>query len=88
VLDVVEAVDGGEPAFRCTEIRRRGPTALPDSAYTRRCGINTVMLQADQAWRGELAKHTVGDIVRSLARTAPVEAAEKGVAWLAGVLAR
>ena len=26
VLDVVEAIDGDEPAFRCTEIRRRGPT--------------------------------------------------------------
>src|SRR3954466_480070 len=27
VLDVVEAVDGGRPAFACTEIRRRGPLA-------------------------------------------------------------
>ena len=33
VLDVVEAIDGDEPAFRCTEIRRRGPTAQPASAY-------------------------------------------------------
>jgi Rrf2 family protein len=88
VLDVVEAVDGGEPAFRCTEIRRRGPTALPDSAYTRRCGIHAVMLRADEAWRGELRQQTVGDIVRSLARTASPAAAEKGVAWLASTLAR
>ncbi len=29
VLDVVEAIDGEMPAFRCTEIRRRGPSALP-----------------------------------------------------------
>ena len=29
VLDVVEAIDGDEPAFRCTEIRRRGPSAVP-----------------------------------------------------------
>src|SRR5262249_44883101 len=29
VLDVVEAVDGDDPAFRCMEIRRGGPAAVP-----------------------------------------------------------
>src|SRR3981189_3266239 len=29
VLDVLEAIDGDEPAFQCLEIRRRGPTAGP-----------------------------------------------------------
>ncbi len=29
VLDVVEAVDGPQPAFTCTEIRQRGPLATP-----------------------------------------------------------
>ena len=33
VLDVVEAIDGDEPAFRCTEIRRRGPSAVPAREY-------------------------------------------------------
>src|SRR5947209_8292305 len=28
LLDVVHAIDGPEPAFRCTEIRRRGPAAV------------------------------------------------------------
>ena len=32
MLDVVDAVDG-EPTFRCTEIRKRGPTGQPDDAY-------------------------------------------------------
>ncbi len=88
VLDVVEAIDGEEAAFRCTEIRRRGPTALPDSAYRRRCGIDTVMLQADRAWRAELRQQSIGDVVRSLAATVPPEAAEKGAAWLGSVPAR
>ena len=34
LADVVEAIDGDEPAFRCTEIRRRGPTAMPAREYT------------------------------------------------------
>src|SRR5688572_29989943 len=28
LLDVVDAVEGGDPAFTCTEIRQRGPAAL------------------------------------------------------------
>ena len=35
VLDVVEAIEGDEPAFRCGEIRQRGPTAVPAECYTR-----------------------------------------------------
>ena len=35
VLDVVEAIDGDESAFRCTEIRRRGPLAMPAREYTK-----------------------------------------------------
>jgi Rrf2 family protein len=88
VLDVVEAIDGGEAAFRCTEIRRRGPAAMPDSAYRRPCGIDAVMLRADRAWRTELAAHSVGDVVRSLAAAVSPAAAEKAASWLGGVLAR
>ncbi len=88
VLDVVEAVDGEEPAFRCTEIRQRGPAAQAPSAYRRRCGIHSVMLRADAAWRRELRLTTVGDIVRSLTGTLPGVAAEKAAGWLGRVLAR
>ena len=55
VLDVVEAIDGAEPAFRCTEIRRRGPTAQPASAYRLACGIHRAMDEADAAWRARCA---------------------------------
>ena len=55
VLDVVEAIDGDEPAFRCTEIRRRGPTAVPAREYVLPCGIHRAFTRADEAWRAELA---------------------------------
>ena len=51
LLDVVEAIEGPEPAFRCDEIRQRGPTALAPSTYTVRCGIHSVMLEAELAWK-------------------------------------
>jgi Rrf2 family protein len=62
VLDVVEAVDGGRPAFACTEIRRRGPLAAPDEACTTPCAINRAMTAADEAWRSSLRSVTVADL--------------------------
>ena len=40
VLDVVEAIDGDQSAFQCTEIRRRGPLAMPAREYTK-CAAST-----------------------------------------------
>ncbi|WP_313885641.1 RrF2 family transcriptional regulator [Fodinicola feengrottensis] len=43
VLDVVEAVDGSEPTYVCTEIRQRGPLAAPPEACTAPCAIARTM---------------------------------------------
>ena len=64
MLDVVDAVDG-EPTFRCTEIRKRGPTGQPDDAYPRPCGIAQKMYEADRAWRESLAATTIGQLIRA-----------------------
>ena len=64
MLDVVDAVDG-EPTFRCTEIRKRGPTGQPEDAYPRPCGIAQCMADADAAWRASLDAVTIGDLMRS-----------------------
>src|SRR4029078_9229085 len=58
VLDVVEAIDGDESAFRCSEIRRRGPSAVPAREYRLPCGIHRAFTRADAAWRKELAGTT------------------------------
>jgi Rrf2 family protein len=67
LLDIVLAVEGPEPAFRCAEIRRRGPNPLPRAATTRPCEINAAMLRAERAWRAELAKVTIADILSTVA---------------------
>jgi Rrf2 family protein len=84
LLDVVEAIDGDEPAFRCTEIRRRGPSAVSAREYTKLCGINRAFLAADDAWRAELSRSTVADMVAGALADAPRAAMEKGGRWLAG----
>lgn len=43
LLDVVEAIEGPEPAFRCTEIRQQGPCTIEPSAYRLPCTIYVAM---------------------------------------------
>jgi Rrf2 family protein len=86
VLDVVEAVEGAEPAFRCTEIRRRGPARLPASEYRNPCGIARVMAQAEDAWRAELARVTIADLLHELSVSVSPVAIRKAAGWFQEVL--
>lgn len=69
VLDIVEAVDGTQPAFTCTEIRQRGPLAAPAAECRTKCAINRAMMAADHAWRASLKSVTVADLARSVKRS-------------------
>jgi Rrf2 family protein len=81
VLDVVEALDGDEPAFQCFEIRRRGPAAVPGRQYRTMCGIHRVMVEADSAWRARLARTSIADLAAGVTRDASPEAIEKFSTW-------
>jgi Rrf2 family protein len=65
LLDIVLAVEGAQPAFRCTEIRQRGPNPL-GGVSTKPCEINAAMLKAERAYRAELAKVRIADILGEL----------------------
>jgi Rrf2 family protein len=69
VLDVVQAIDGSEGAFRCTEIRRQGP--LPASGGRGACQIASVMGRAEAAWRAELAAESIADLAGDVAAKVP-----------------
>lgn len=84
LLDIVLAVEGDEPAFRCTEIRQRGPARVPASDYPPICGIAAVMHRAEKAWKAELQSTTVADISSIVARQAPRRAQARTRTWLAG----
>ncbi|MEO5757409.1 MAG: Rrf2 family transcriptional regulator [Mesorhizobium sp.] len=68
LLDVVLAIEGRQPAFRCGEIRRNGPVKLDGSAYIKPCGINAAMLKAERAYRAALAETKLSDIVATFNR--------------------
>lgn len=82
LLDIVLAVEGPQPAFRCAEIRQRGPNPLPGRYFTKPCGINAAMLKAEKVYRAELAKTTIADILGDLAATDDGGIAARGCAFL------
>jgi Rrf2 family protein len=87
VLDVVEAVDGEDPAFMCLEIRRRGPAAVPAREYRTMCGIHRVMVDADDAWRARLGRTSIADLAAGVAEDASPKMIEKFGTWLQEVTA-
>ncbi|HEU5442060.1 MAG TPA: Rrf2 family transcriptional regulator [Ktedonobacterales bacterium] len=81
VLEIVDAIEGREPAFRCTEIRQRGPAGLEPDIYRLPCTINAMMLRAETAWRKSLQAQTVADIVAGLSKRVDSRAVEKTITW-------
>jgi Rrf2 family protein len=83
LLDIVLAVEGSEPAFRCNEIRRRGPNPPPEHLLTAPCGINAAMLRAERAYRAELQRVSIADILTELNEFDDGSIAARGCAFLA-----
>lgn len=82
LLDIVLAVEGDQPAFRCSEIRKCGPTASRPSAYSATCAIHAAMSAAERSWRASLAATSLSDITRRIGRSLSVEVRAKAEAWL------
>lgn len=79
LLDVVEAIEGGAEAFRCTEIRCSGRIGELSPPPTGTCAVNAAMRRAEEAWRQALAAQNLSGIrteldsspmVRQVVRTA------------------
>jgi Rrf2 family protein len=82
LLDIVLAVEGPEPAYRCAEIRRGGPNPLPASAYVKPCGINVAMLKAEKAYRAALAEVRLSDIVEDFLEEADPRSIARSCAFV------
>ncbi len=87
LLDIVLAVDGADRAFRCTQIRQRGPSAVGPEHYVAPCGIARAMWRAEDAWRAELDQRSVADLVAELRTSASPEQAARAIDWMNEALA-
>jgi Rrf2 family protein len=86
MLDIVRAIEGDEPVFQCTEIRRRGPSAVAARAYAPRCGIAAAMGRAEDAWRQQLRGTTVEELAEGVMAHSPSRALARGATWLTSVI--
>jgi Rrf2 family protein len=82
MLDVVWAVEGRDPAFRCTEIRQRSPHPPPARCLGGSCQIATAMWRAEAAWRDSLSSVTIADIAADVRQTVPPDSLEANATWL------
>ncbi|MEP6829582.1 MAG: Rrf2 family transcriptional regulator [Rhizomicrobium sp.] len=84
-LDIVEAVEGKQSSFVCTEIRRNNPcrgSMTPGAGDARPCAIARVMWAADQAWRKSLSGVTLAELAKTLEKTVPASLLKKTAAWV------
>jgi Rrf2 family protein len=82
VLDVVLALEGHDPTFRCEGILGNSPEADPEVNFVRSCLISQTMRQAELAWRQALARQTIAGIADSMDRRYP-DARQKALDFLA-----
>jgi Rrf2 family protein len=82
LLDIVLAVEGPAPAFRCSEIRQRGPNPLPQRYFTKPCQVSAAMMRAERAYRAELAATSIADILAELSADDDGGIAARGCAFM------
>ncbi|MFJ8039864.1 RrF2 family transcriptional regulator [Kitasatospora sp. NPDC096147] len=71
LMDVVAAIEGPEPAFRCADIIARGPGAQVPGRDPERCLIDRAMGRAELAWRRELAGQTLAELMGQVEQSMP-----------------
>lgn len=82
ILDVVEAIEGKDPAFRCTEIRQRGPCPGKANSCRVPCAINQTMLHAESAWKDSLRSVTIADLVQQISGKVDPKSAQCATQWI------
>ncbi len=73
LLDIVNAIDGPSPAFRCTEIRQNGPCGLKRKDCTKPCEIAAAFSAAEQVYRDTLAAKSLASIMQEAAMNSSPE---------------
>lgn len=83
LLDIVDAIEGSSPAFRCSEIRQNGPCALKRSECKRPCEIASAFAEAEAAYRGALSSKTLANIMFEAAQNSSPDHMQSVAKWVA-----
>ena len=82
LLDIVSAIDGAGPVFRCTEIRQNGPCALKRADCRRPCEIASAFASAEQVYREALQSQSLASIMQDAAGNATPEHMVEIARWV------
>ena len=82
LLDILLAIDGDEPMFRCDEIRQNGPCGAKPAECTVPCNIAAGFWRAEIAYRESLAKVNLGTLAKSVAAQLGPEKVAKAGEWI------
>ncbi|MEP3051100.1 MAG: Rrf2 family transcriptional regulator [Erythrobacter sp.] len=64
LLDIVSAIEGPMPVFRCTEIRQNGPCGLKRKDCLHPCEVASAFASAEQIYRDALQAQTLASIMQ------------------------
>ena len=81
-LDMVEAIEGKDPTFVCTEIRRNNPCLPSGHCAGKSCGVARVMWDADKAWRDRLRATRLSDLLKTIQQDVPARLLKKTGDWV------
>ena len=73
LLDIVTAIEGPSPAFRCTEIRQNGPCGLKRADCKRPCEVASAFGEAERIYREALEARTLASIMQEATMNAKPE---------------
>ena len=83
--DIVEAVEGTEPLFKCAEIRQNeillDKNNLPDTYTKCPCLIKVVMLEAEEQMKQYLKNKTLGWMYEQVKNKLPEEHSKATIEW-------
>nr|WP_298897105.1 Rrf2 family transcriptional regulator [uncultured Altererythrobacter sp.] len=82
LLDILLAVDGDEPMFRCTEIRQNGPCASKPADCKVPCNIAAGFRRAEESYRQSLSEIDLVTLSRSVAAQLGMEKVMQAGAWI------
>ena len=90
--EVVEAIEGPTPMFRCAEVRRQcvlyQGQEIPEYVRCSPCSINTLMLEAEQQMRSYLQARTLAGLQQTLKEKLPPAHLEASRQWVQAAVTR
>jgi Rrf2 family protein len=81
-LEIVEAVEGRQRTFICSNIRANNPCRPKDYCESSPCAVARIMWEADEAWREKLRGVKLSDLVGILSQEIPPQLWKSSFEWV------